>query len=282
MNIFLPLIAAVVHATSLVFDKAILSAHGVDYRAYLRFGYPLYFAAMVALFLIFSPPLPAELFQGELLALFLTSAAVMLVLAIAYYRALDDDGLGEVQTLDLLHYIPVVLVSAVLFSDERNPFVVVAALVAASAVFWSHWEHHRIAIARRTLAFVAWAAVAAPIEAVLAKTLLMYWHPVAFATVRSGVIAVAIFLLFSRHAQRLPAQAMRLSVFPAVLSAIAVTLYFYSFQRLGIVYTVLLFSIQPLLVYAAAVLFLKEQFHWKKAVAFVIVLGAITAAQILS
>ncbi|MBI5913609.1 DMT family transporter [Candidatus Azambacteria bacterium] len=282
MNIFLPLIAAVVHASSLVFDKAILSAHGVDYRAYLRFGYPLYFAAMVVLFLVFSPPLSLELFRGELLALFLASAAVMLVLSITYYRALDDDGLGEVQTLDLLHYVPVVLVSAFLFSDERNMFVVGAALVAAGAVFWSHWEHHRVAIAKRTLAFVAWAAVAAPIEAALAKTLLMYWHPVAFATVRAGVIAVAIFLLFSKHAQRLPAQAMRLSVFPAALSAIAVTLYFYSFQRLGIVYTVLLFSIQPLLVYAAAVLFLKEQFHWKKAVAFVIVLGAITAAQILS
>ncbi len=135
MNAFLPLIAAVVHATSLVFDKIILSTHGVDYRAYLRFGYPLYFAAMVVLFLLFSPPLPPELFQGELLALFLASAAVMLVLAIAYYRALDDDGLGEVQTFDLLHYIPVVLVSALLFSDERNIFVVGAALVAAGAVF---------------------------------------------------------------------------------------------------------------------------------------------------
>ena len=282
MNIFLPLIAAAVHATSLVFDKVILSTHGVDYRAYLRFGYPLYFAAMVVLFVVFSPPLPWELFSGELLALFLASAAVMLALSISYYRALDDDGLGEVQTLDLLHYIPVVLVSVFLFSDERNIFVVGAALVAAGAVFWSHWEHHRVAIAKRTLTFVAWAAVAAPLEAVLAKTLLAYWHPVAFATVRSGVIAVAIFLLFSKHAQRLPTRAMHFSILPAMLSAVAVTLYFYSFQRLGIVHTVLLFSIQPLLVYAAAVLFLKEQFHWKKAVAFVIVLCAITAAQILS
>ena len=58
----------------------------------------------------------------------------MLVLSITYYRALDDDGLGEVQTLDLLHYIPVVLVSF-LFSDERNMVVVAAALVATGAVF---------------------------------------------------------------------------------------------------------------------------------------------------
>lgn len=282
MNAFFPLIAAVISAGGLTFDKVILSVHNVDYRAYLRFGYPVYFGAMVILFLIFSPPLPPELFVGELLALFLASAAVMLVLSITYYRALDDDGLGEVQTLDLLHYIPVVLVSSFLFSDERNMIVVGAALVATGAVFWSHWEHHRVAIAKRTLEFVIWAAVAAPIEAVIAKTLLAYWHPVAFATVRSGVIAVAIFLLFSRHAVRLPAQAMRLSFLPAALSAIAITLYFYSFQQFGIVYTVLLFSIQPLLVYASAVLFLKEKFHLKKAIAFVIVLGAITVAQILS
>lgn len=282
MNALFPFIAAVAQASSLVFDKAILSAHGVDYRAYLRFGYPVYFAATVVLFLIFSPPLSPELFLGELFVLFLMSAAVMLVLAITYYRALDDDGLGEVQALDLLHYIPVILVSSFLFSDERNMFVVVAALVAASAVFWSHWEHHRVAVERRTLEFVVWAAVAAPIEAVIAKTLLAYWHPVAFATVRSGVIAVAIFLLFSKHAQRLPPRAMRLSVFPAMLSAVAIMLYFYSFQQFGIVYTVLLFSIQPLLVYGAAVLFLKEKFHRKKAIAFVIVLGAITAAQVLS
>lgn len=282
MNVLIPIIAAVVHATSLTFDKVILSVHDVDYRAYLRFGYPMYFIAMVGLFLLFSPPLPLKLFQGELLVLFLASAAVMLVWAITYYRALDNDGLGEVQTLDLLHYIPVVLVSAVLFADERNMLVIVAALIAAGAVFWSHWEHHRVAIARRTLTFVAWAALAAPLEAALAKTLLLHWHPVAFGTVRAGVIALAIFLLFSKHAQRMPAQAIRLSFIPAALSAVAITLYFYSFQRLGIVHTVLLFSIQPLLVYVAAVVFLKEQFHWKKAVAFVIVLAAITAAQILS
>ena len=114
------------------------------------------------------------------------------------------------------------------------------------------------------------------------KTLLLYWHPVAFATIRSGVIAVAIFLLFSRHAVRAAGAGNEGFFLPAALSAVAITLYFYSFQQFGIVYTVLLFSIQPLLVYVSAVLFLKEQFHWKKAIAFVIVLCAITAAQILS
>ena len=146
------------------------------------------------------------------------------------------------------HYIPVVLVSALLFSDERNIFVVGAALVAAGAVFWSHWEHHRVAIARRTLAFVVWAAVAAPIEARHLQR--HYWHIgtlLLFGTVRSGVIASRDLSLFSKHAHRLPAQAIRLSFLPAALFAIAVTLYFYSFQRLGIVTTV------PAFFYSAAV-----------------------------
>ena len=49
-----------------------------------------------------------------------------------------------------------------------------------------------------------------------------------------------------------------------------------------LVYTMLIFSLQPLLVYFASLFFLKEPFHWKKFVAFIVVLASIAAAQIMT
>jgi len=65
-----------------------------------------------------------------------------------------------------------------------------------------------------------------------------------------------------------------------LLTTIAWILYYFSYQISGIIYTVLIFSLQPLLVYAASLIFLKEKFHWKKFAAFMITLAAIIISQI--
>jgi drug/metabolite transporter (DMT)-like permease len=66
------------------------------------------------------------------------------------------------------------------------------------------------------------------------------------------------------------------------LTSVAWILFYFSYQRSGIIYTILIFSLQPLLVYLASVFFLKESLYWKKAVAFIVVLLSIAVAQVIS
>ena len=107
----------------------------------------------------------------------------------------------------------------------------------------------------------------------------MVWHPLSLELVRSGSMAIVVWLLFAREARSASPRVVLLLVLTNVLTALSSLFFLYSYQHSGIVYTVLLYSLQPLLVYAAAILFLKEKFHWKKFVAFVFVLASIVVAQ---
>jgi drug/metabolite transporter (DMT)-like permease len=56
-------------------------------------------------------------------------------------------------------------------------------------------------------------------------------------------------------------------------------LFYFSYQISGVIYTILLFSIQPLLVYGAGIFLLEEKMEKRKLLAFTIVLAAIAIAQ---
>ncbi|MBI2625601.1 EamA family transporter, partial [Candidatus Parcubacteria bacterium] len=117
--------------------------------------------------------------------------------------------------------------------------------------------------------------------AAISKELVRVWNPISLELVRSAATAAIFWWIFSAARQQLSHKALWFLIATNVLSAVAWILFLFSYQRSGIVYTVLLFSLQPLLVYAAALLVLKERFQPKKFVAFLVVLGSIAAAQFM-
>lgn len=281
MNALLPFLAAVLQASSVTIDKAILRMRRVDFREYTGVSFPLLFLITLAAFLIVRPPFSAAHLGGATGLLILASAAMTVVTNIAYYRALDRDRLQEMETLGLLVAIPTIVGTSVIFADERNPVVLIPALIAAGAVVWAHWERHHFAIARRTLPFLAWALAAGPAQAAILKTLLASWHPISLELARSAITAAVFGVLFRHSMRPVSLRAFRFLLATNILSAVAWFLFYFSYQRSGVVYTVLLFSLQPLLVYLGSAVFLRESFQWKKFAAFQVVLGSIIVAELL-
>ncbi|RJQ35943.1 hypothetical protein C4552_04575 [Candidatus Parcubacteria bacterium] len=281
MAFLIPLLAALSQASSVTLDKVILGMRRVDFRDYTGVSFPLLFVITLAAYLLLRPPFEPELLMGSFGLFLAASAGLMIITNILYYRALDRDQLGEIETFALLAGIPTIVVTSILFADERNPAVLIPALVAAGAVAWSHWERRHFAIARSTLPFFLWALAAAPLQAALIKVLLAAWHPVSLELVRSALAAAVFAILYGRAARTISAKTFWALVITNVLSAIAWLLLYTSYQRSGIVYSALLFSLQPLLVYAAALVVLKERFAWKKVLAFHVVIMAIAVAEIL-
>lgn len=281
MNFLFPILAAILQAGSFTLDKVVLSIRRVNFKTYTGVSFPLIFLITLVIFFIFRPSLSFDLLAGNLWWLLLISVGMTIVTNLIFYRALDDDKLGEIQTLDLLHAIPIIIFASIIFADERNFLVIVPALVASFAVIWSHWEHHHFKIAKHTLPFLVWSLAAAPIGASISKILLANWNPVSLELVRSGAVALILGPLFVRYAQKISFKAFSLLLATNILTSIAWILFYFSYQRLGIIYTILVFSLQPLLIYLASVFFLKEPFHWKKATAFAIVLLSIGIVQII-
>ena len=279
MNFLFPVLAALLQAASFTLDKVVLSLKRVNFRTYTGISFPLIFFITLVIFMIFRPPLSLELFSGKLGWLIFISAFLTIVTNLFFYRALDADRLGEIQTLDLLPIIPVIIFSSLFFSDERSFFVLVPALVASAAIIWSHWERHHFAVAKKTLPFLIWALVAAPVGAAVSKIVLTAWNPISFRLVIDGIVAVILGPLFFKDEKRISLNGFGLLLLTNILTSIAWTLFYFSYQRSGIVYTTLIFSLQPLLVYFTSLFFLKEPFHMKKFVAFIIVLASIAIAQ---
>ena len=281
MNFLFPILAAILQAGSFTLDKVILSIRRVNFKTYTGISFPLIFLITLVIFFIFRPPLSFDLLTGNLWWLLLISIGITIVTNLIFYRALDNDHLGEIQTLNLLHNIPIIIFASIIFTDERNFYIIIPALIASSAIIWSHWEHHRFKIAKYTLPFIIWSLSIAPIGASILKILLVSWNPISLELVRSGVIALILGPLFIKYAQRISLKTFSLLLITNILTSIAWILFYFSYQRLGIIYTILIFSLQPLLVYFASVFLLKEPLHWKKVTAFAIVLLSIGIAQVI-
>lgn len=279
MSFLFPLIAAVLQAVSFTLDKVILSLKRINFRTYTGVSFPLSFLVNVVLFFVFRPLFPPNWFIGYYGWLLLTWIVIGFLINILFYRALDHDKLGEIETLSLLNSIPVIIVSGILFADERNFAIFIPALVASVAVVWSHWERHHVKIARDTLPYLCWSLTIAPISAIISKELLAVWNPIALEMVRTGALAALFLFMFRDAITSVPAKALRLLLLTNFLTTVAWVLFFFGYQRLGIVHTLLLFSLQPFLVYMASIFVLKERPSWKRSAAFVIVLVSIGAAE---
>ena len=183
------------------------------------------------------------------------------------------------QILDLLRVLPVIIFSGLVFADERQPAILVPALVATMAVVWSHWERHHFAIARSTLPFFIWSLSIAPVSAAIAKILLQTWNPISLHLVIGGVLAVLFIFAFQKHIMAASPQAIRYLIVTNILTTTAWILFYFGYQQLGIVHTLLLFSLQPFLVYLASIFILKERPSWKRTIAFAVVLVSIGIAE---
>lgn len=276
-----PIVAAVLQAASFTVDKLAMNIKRFNYKNYTVISFPLIFIFTLAIFFIFRPEFSTRLFEGVYFWLILATIILGVFANIIYYRVLKSEHLGEMQTLSLLNRIPLILFAGFFFIDERNYLTMTFAIVAALSIVWSHWEKHHFHIAKKTWPYFIWTLAVAPLGGIISKKLLEIWNPISLHLVTSGVEAIFFIFLFHSAIMKTPKKAIAPLLITNLLTTIAWILYFYSFQKSGIIFTVLVFSLQPLLVYFSSIFFLKEKLHWKKLIALLIVLVSIGASQVL-
>jgi drug/metabolite transporter (DMT)-like permease len=281
MTFILPLIASILQASSFTIDKSILNIRRLTYKNYIAISFPLIAILTWIIFLIFRPPLTTELFKGKFFYLILASFTITIITNLLFYRALKSELLSELQTISLLKDIPLIIFAAIIFPSERNIPLIILALIATISIIWSHWKKGHFHIAKKTLPYLLWIIFAASFSGIIAKEILTIWSPISFQLIRNTIAGIIFLIIFSRYIKTTPKKALPYLLLTNLLSTIAWILYFFSFQRSGIIFTVLIFSLQPLLVYLASLFLLKEKFQWKKFTAFIIILITIAISQII-
>ena len=280
MALLIPLIASVLQSASFCLDKVILSVKKATYKQYLVVSFPLITLFTFVIFLIFKPEINSEIFLAKNLLLIIISIAITIASNLIFYNALKKDFLSEIQTIELLKNFPLIIFAALIFPDERNYITIVLAIISAAAIAWSHHEKKRFRISHTTVILLLWNLFISPFRGIISKALLETWNPITLQLVTDGLIGLILFAAFFKTIKKTPKGAIPYLIITNILTSIAWILYYYSYQASGIVYTVLIFSLQPILVYLASLIFFKEKFNYKKFASFIIILAAIILAQI--
>lgn len=281
MIVWIPVIGALLSAGASVADKILLGGKGITYKNYstISFLAALFVAGLA--FIIVRPPLTAELFQSYPGFLLIFTTATILASNLLYYHALKHDFLTEMEVVNLLAYVPIILFSFALFADERNLSVLFAALVASAAVIWSHWDKGHALVRKGTKPYLWWILTIGPLEAAAFKEIFTAWDPIALQFFRELIIVPILGFAYAETLRRVSPRSFITIFFTGGIFTLGSILFFISYERLGIIHTTLIFTIQPLLIYIGALLLLKEPFHRKKFIAFLIVLASIAAAQVI-
>jgi drug/metabolite transporter (DMT)-like permease len=282
MNALLPLIAAVLQATSFTLDKAVLNLKRVDYRRYVLVSFPLIALFSIILWLVVQPPLDWASLEWTTWGLLAIMVADIVLANFLFYRALQSDWLNELELWMLTFRIPAILVVAFFFTDERDPLIIILSLISAFVVVWSHRDHTRLRIRRRTAPYVIWGLIMTPIAAVVIKKLLTTMDPVSLELARMVPVAVIFWLLYHTAMKPIGSRSWAMLVATNVFTFTAGVLLLFGYQSFGIIYTGLIFAISPLLVYAFSLIFLGEPFDRRKFIAFLVVLACILVAQVVS
>ncbi|MDD4353245.1 MAG: EamA family transporter, partial [Candidatus Nanoarchaeia archaeon] len=271
---------SILQSASFCLDKVILSVKKATHKQYLVVSFPLITLFTFIMFLIFNPPFNLELLYGKYLLLIILSISITIASNLIFYNALKKDFLGEIQIIELLKNFPLIIFAALIFPDERNYVNIILSLLAAGAVAWSHYEKKSFKITQATVILLLWNLIASPFRGIISKSLLEVWNPISLQLIIDGAISIVLLLLFYKKIKKLPKKAMPYLIITNILTSIAWVLYYYSYQASGIIYTVLIFSLQPILVYVASLIFFKEKFNYKKFTAFVIILISIIITQL--
>lgn len=281
MDILTPVASAILQAGSATLDKIILNIKRVTYKTYTGISFPLILLINLLVFLIFLPKISSSMFSGILVFFILLSSIVSIISNLFWYKALKEDCLNEMQAISLFSNIPLIIFTSLFFASERNYPAIMLALIATLAIVWSHWKNHHLKIAKPIIPYLVFMLLISPFRGVVSKVLLQSWNPISLQVITSILPALFFFFYYIKSVEKVKFKTFLILLVTNILSAIAWILYYFSYQRIGIIQTVLIFSLQPLLVYFSSILLIREKFHWKKFLAFVIILACIVLSQVL-
>lgn len=280
MNFLIPFFGAILGSGATIVDKVLLGGKGITYKNYsiISFMAALFVAGIA--FISVGNPVNTELFVGYAGFLLIFTTIAILTSNLLYFHALKHDQLTEMETVGLLSFIPVIGISYIFYEDERSMPVLIAALIASIAVIWSHWRKGHPFVRKSTYPYLIWLLFIAPIQAIAFKEIFLMWDPISLQFVREIIIVPILGYMYADTLKSVSLKSFVTIFITGAILTLSSILFFISYSKLGIIHTTLIFSLQPLVAYIGALLFLKEKFHRNKFLAFLVVLVSITAAQL--
>ncbi len=215
----------------------------------------------------------------QFLFLFLVLIVVAITWNIFYYESLKREPLYEFETIIMLVPVVTIAFSWVFFPETWDLRIGLAALIAALALVWSHWERHHLRLSHYSMNLII-AVVLMSIENIIATELLrdQVFSPVGLYALRTFILFAFFFAYYRPSITKTNRAQLGIVSLSGLLGALYMVFQYYGFQTIGIPFTTLVLLAAPMGIYAASATVMHERMKWRVIVAAGVIAVAITYA----
>lgn len=274
-----PIIASVSGSLEVFLNKYILSKERVNYKLFTA----LSFIVISVIMLIISPFLfeyNKSFFDPFNILFFIVIVIIGTIANVLLFKGMKKEKLTEADSMIVFGGFFTILLSIFIYADERNPYILIPALIASAALILSHIKKHHVKFHKAALLILI-ATLLFAVENVIIKYLLRTYNPFTLYFLRCVFIALLLGFVFKPDFKKLSKKKYFHLAVAQVFIIIQLVLTYYSYKHYGVVYTSLILTLLPILVYIYAVIWLKEKLEMKKTIAGIVILVCVVVAQIL-
>lgn len=274
-----PFLAALAMGAQTIVDKVSLSKRKIPLGTFIPFLflYLFFFSALATPFL--GRVNWGLLLSPQFLFLFLVLIILAITWNIFYYESLQKEKLYEFETIIMLVPLVTIVLSWVFFPETWDVRIGVAAIIAAAALVWSHWDKHHFSLNHYSMNLLV-AVVLMATEDIIAAELLRdgVISPVALYSVRTLILFGFFYAYYRPQTKKIDRGFLNAISLSGLLGAIFMILRYYGYKEVGIPFTALVTLAAPMGVYAASAMVLHERMRLKVIIAAGIIAVAIIYA----
>lgn len=277
----LAFISAVSSAASVIVDKVLLTRQRIPLGVLLTIGFILISGLSLILFPFFGRiDWDIALLPNSLFLLFLM---VLLALAwnVLYYQGLQKEKVHNHELMMMLAPLMTIILAAVFFPENFDLRIFGLALIASFALIFAKGEKEHFFINKSSYnTFLAVILLSA--ETIVIRELLYSYTPLALYTVRAVILAMFFMVYYRPRYSRVTIKHWWMIAGSAVIGFILMLTRYYALADLGVIYTMLILIISPMIVYFFSWELLNEKIRPRMLIAAVVVLTCVTLATLLA
>ena len=273
----LAFISAIASAGSVIVDKWLLTRERLSIGTMLSIGFFL----VAGITLLLTPFFGAIDWDLALLPNSLFLLFIMVILAMAwnvlYYQGLQKQKVHDHELMMMLAPVLTILLAAIFYQEELDMRVFWLAIVASVTLLFAKGQKEHFFLNQNSYnTFLAVVLLSA--ESIVIRELLFSYTPVALYAVRTIVLAVFFMLYYRPRSSQMSIRHWWMIAGSALLGVILMLTRYYSFAETGIIYTMLVLVISPMIVYFASWEMLHEKIRPRILIAAVVILTCVTLA----
>ncbi|MEX2361776.1 MAG: EamA family transporter [Patescibacteria group bacterium] len=273
----LAFISALASAGGVIVDKLLLTKQRISVPVLLTIGFIL-IAGITA---ILTPFLGAVDWDLALLPNSLFLLFIMVILAISsnvlYYEGLQQQKVHRHELMMMLAPVITILLAAVFYRESLDIRIFWLGMIASVALLFAKGQKEHFFLDRGSYnTFLAVVLLSA--ESIVIRELLYSYTPVALYAIRTAILAGFFMLYYRPRYSAVTISHWWMIAGSSLLGVILMLTRYYAFAELGIIYTMLVLVISPMIVYFASWEMLNERIRPRVLVAAVVILTCVTLA----